>query len=583
MEILEKKLNKRERHKKNLSPFEYYPQIETLDFTSISEGDSFYLQDFGIFNTPIEEEEYTLRLRITAGRITTAQLRAISDIVTRHNLEIILTARAGMQLHGLNSENILSIFKQINELGISTWQTFGDNVRNIVTDVYDGRGTTSVIETYPFILQMQEYFLKTPHLVGMMPRRISTGISGNSANVTSLFANDLYFALAKRGDIFGFNVYMGGKNSEIARSANIFLLPDEVVSFFIAFIEAFNKHGSRFTRSRTRLFYLLEEIGMETFVDYIAHEYQNTWQQAGELVLEKALFSRYQQLQDGHYSFCYETNFGRVRTEELNAIADFSEMHSIEIRLGIDHNIYLLGLAEQFVPFKNLKKSQTVVACAGSHYCPYSFWNIKDDVQLLPLEKINKYRIQIGVSGCAKGCGRHQHCDIGLIGLRTNNFGDTDKGARIYIGSEHSAGMSVGRELFEMVPMEHIRSVIDSIIDEYEQSGCDTFESFSTDTLNRFSVEFIALWILAKLESKSTTPLSAIVVQYNLRTEDQFMIEKELFLQYFSNQSYVSLIDDNFSDAIRLLSKKLWSIGQSDQQIAPQIKKLLVSKKYWEV
>lgn len=583
MEILEKKLNKRERHKKNLSPFEYYPQIETLDFTSISEGDSFYLQDFGIFNTPIEEEEYTLRLRITAGRITTAQLRAISDIVTRHNLEIILTARAGMQLHGLNSENILSIFKQINELGISTWQTFGDNVRNIVTDVYDGRGTTSVIETYPFILQMQEYFLKTPHLVGMMPRRISTGISGNSVNVTSLFANDLYFALAKRGDIFGFNVYMGGKNSEIARSANIFLLPDEVVSFFIAFIEAFNKHGSRFTRSRTRLFYLLEEIGMETFVDYIAHEYQNTWQQAGELVLEKALFSRYQQLQDGHYSFCYETNFGRVRTEELNAIADFSEMHSIEIRLGIDHNIYLLGLAEQFVPFKNLKKSQTVVACAGSHYCPYSFWNIKDDVQLLPLEKINKYRIQIGVSGCAKGCGRHQHCDIGLIGLRTNNFGDTDKGARIYIGSEHSAGMSVGRELFEMVPMEHIRSVIDSIIDEYEQSGCDTFESFSTDTLNRFSVEFIALWILAKLESKSTTPLSAIVVQYNLRTEDQFMIEKELFLQYFSNQSYVTLIDDNFSDAIRQLSKKLWSIGQSDQQIAPQIKKLLVSKKYWEV
>ncbi|MDD3598143.1 MAG: nitrite/sulfite reductase, partial [Sulfuricurvum sp.] len=71
MEMTEKKLNKRERYKAQLSPFSYYPQIETLDFASISEGDSFYLQDFGIFNTPIEEEDYTLRLRITAGRITT--------------------------------------------------------------------------------------------------------------------------------------------------------------------------------------------------------------------------------------------------------------------------------------------------------------------------------------------------------------------------------------------------------------------------------------------------------------------------------------------------------------------------------
>src|SRR3989338_220501 len=191
--MTEKKLNKRERHKAALSPIEYYPQIETLDFNGISEGDIFYLQDFGIFNTPIEEEAYTLRLRITAGRITIAQLRAIADIAKRNELEIILTARAGLQLHGLTCENVLQIYKQINEIGITTWQTFGDNVRNIVSDVYDGRGCMSVIETYPLIMQMQEYFLKTPRLVGMLPRRISTGISGNSANVTSFFANDLYF------------------------------------------------------------------------------------------------------------------------------------------------------------------------------------------------------------------------------------------------------------------------------------------------------------------------------------------------------------------------------------------------------
>lgn len=583
MEITEQKLNKRERHKAALSPFEYYPEIETLDFNGISEGDGFYLQDFGIYNTPIEEEAYTLRLRITAGRITATQLRSISDIAKHNDLEIILTARAGMQLHGLNSENVLQIFKQINELGISTWQTFGDNVRNIVTDVYDGRGCTSIIETYPLIMQMQEYFLKTPHLVGMLPRRISTGISGNSANVTSFFANDLYFALAKREELFGFNVYMGGKNTEIARSADIFLLPGEVVPFFNAFIEAFNKYGLRFTRTRTRLFYLLEEIGIETFVGYIAHEYQKTWQHEGDLVLEKILFSRYQQLRDGSYAFCYESNFGRVRPEELIAIADFSETQSAEIRLGADHNLYVLGLAQPSAPFEHLEKSQTIVACAGSHYCPYSFWDIKDDARLLPLDKINKYRIQIGISGCVKGCGRHQHCDIGLIGLRTNQFGNADKGARIYIGAEHSAGVSVGRELFEMVPLQHIRSVIELIIQEYEQSGLDTFESFSVRVLNRYSIEFIALWILAKLEITSTIALHEMDILENIGAEEIFAAEKELFIRSFPDVDSIALIDDTFKEAIRHLSKKLWSTGESDPEIAPHIKKLLVSKKYWEV
>lgn len=581
METIEKKLNKRERHKAALSPYEYYPKMETLDFSAISEGDGFYLQDFGIFNTPIEEEAYTLRLRITAGRINTAQLYAIADIAKSNELEIILTARGGIQLHGLTSDNVHSIYKQVNDLGISTWQTFGDNIRNIVTDVYDGRGCSNVIETYPLIKQMEEYFLKTPHLVGMLPRRISTGISGNRANVTSFFANDIYFALAHKEGIYGFNVYLGGKNTEIAQSANIFLLPDEIVSFFQAFIEAFNRYGLRFSRSRTRLFYLLEEIGIETFVDYIAQESQRSWQRAGELLVEQKHFSIFQPLKDGTYAFCYESDFGRVSTAELTEIADFAENHSLEVRIGTDHNIYLLGLREPIVPFERLNQSQTVVACAGSHYCPYSFWNIKDEAQLLPLEKIRALGIQVGISGCAKGCGRHQHSDIGLIGLRTNMYGGTDKGARIYIAAEHSIGASCGRELFEMVPMEQIGSVIERLIEEYEKSNCATFEIFSTQVLNHCSIELIALWILTASEGGSASALSAII-KMEESEEDSFEREKKFLINAFPSRSFESLSRDNYKETVRQLSKRLWTVENHDQAIPEGIKKLLVAKKYWE-
>lgn len=582
MEVVEGKLNKRERYKAELSPYEYYPRIETLDFKAIGEGDGFYLQDFGIFNTPIDEEEYTIRLRITAGRITASQLRSIADIAKNHNLDIILTARTGMQLHGLNSENVLSIFKQINALGISTWQTFGDNVRNIVTDVYDGMGCYSTIETYPLIVQMEKYFLKVPHLVGMLPRRISVGISGTSANVSSFFANDLYFALAKKGDISGFNVYMGGKNSEISRSADIFLPQEEVVPFFSAFVEAFNKHGLRFTRTRTRLFHLLEAIGLESFKEHILQEYRKPWQSSGELVAEKVRFSQYEQLSDGSFGFCYETNFGRIKGEELTRIAAFAEMHGAEVRLSTDHNIYILGLPEKSAPFENLKESATVVACAGSSYCPYSFWNIKDEALLLPLHEIKEHRIQIGISGCAKGCGRHQHADIGLIGLRTNNFGDVDKGARIYLGAGHSNGTSVGRELFSMVPLEHISPLLECIIDEYKQSGLDGFETFSADVLNRYSEPFLSLWFLAKLETGQKVALHTLDKPDRSHENDLFEEEKQLLEHHFAQEPFLALIDDDFRDAIRYMSKKLWTVTKDSADIAPELKKLLTSRKYWE-
>lgn len=582
MSVREKKLNKRERYKAQQSPYEYYPNIETLDFSSISEGDGFYLQDFGIFNTPLEEEAFTLRLRITAGRIRISHLRALADIAEKERLDIILTARAGMQLHGLTSDNVLRIFKQVNALGISTWQTFGDNIRNIVTDVYDGRGPYSKIETYPLIMQMEEYFLKTPRLIGLLPRRISTGISGTSANVSPFFANDLYFALASRDETLGFNVYMGGKNTEIARNADIFLPPEEVVAFFIAFIEAFHRHGSRFARARTRLFYLLEDIGLETFKEHIAAEYRKPWQSAGDLIQENGRFSQYERLNDGLYGFCYETNFGRIRSEELHRIADYAQAHGAEVRLGTDQNIYLLGVPKDSSPFENLTESQSVLACAGSHYCPYSFWNIKDDAPLLPLSALKKHRIQVGISGCAKGCGRHQHADIGLIGLRTNNFGDADKAARIYLGAEHTNGISLGRELFSMVPYAHIASVIELIIDEYEQSGVETFESFSADVVNAYSIEFLSLWFLAKLDTGRQERLPRLKRPKPLLEEISFAREKEILEEYFADESFLVLIEDDFLDAIRQMSKKLWNSGKTHMDIAPQIKKLLVSKKYWE-
>jgi ferredoxin-nitrite reductase len=562
---LEKKLNKRERYKARLKPIDYFKEFEDLDFESLGEGDRFFLQDFGIFTTDFLEDEFTMRLRVPAGRITNEQFSYIADVVAEYDLTLITTARGGLQLHDIDVDDVLAIWKKLNSHSLTTWQSFGDNIRNIVTDVFDGRGKYNKIQTYPIIMQMQDYIVENPRYVGMLPRRVSIGISGNTASVTSFFANDLYFALAKKGDVYGFNVYMGGKNTEIAQDADIFLLESEVFDFFKAFVEAFYLHGSRFSRSKTRLFYLIEDIGLDALKAHIQKEYKKAFESSGELQLDKKLFSQNEKLKDGTYSYCYQTDFARLDADEMKEISKFASQNDVEIRIGVDQNIYLLGLKDASTPFASPKESSTIVTCAGS-LCPYSFWSIKNETQYLPLTKIAQHGITIGFSGCIKGCGRHRHTDIGLVGLKTNNFGDTDGGARIFIGAVHTTGQSVGRMLFSMVPLVHLHETLELIIKFYELSGYNNFEEFSDAILNKFSEEFLALWVLANLTTKKAIKLEP--------KGSGFEYEKELLKTNFSDVDFLEPIEEEFSNSISAMAKKLWTVAGEDPTYKPKINRV---------
>jgi len=177
----EKQLNRREQYKARLTPYDYYTkEFDTIDFDSLGEGDRYYLQDFGIFNTDFLEDEFTIRLRNGGGRISSEQFLYIADIVQEYDLTLVITARGGFQLHDVYADDLNDIWHKLNTNSLTTWQSFGDNVRNIVTDVYDGANQYAHLEVHPLIEQMQDYILKNPKYVGMLPRRVSIGISGNS-------------------------------------------------------------------------------------------------------------------------------------------------------------------------------------------------------------------------------------------------------------------------------------------------------------------------------------------------------------------------------------------------------------------
>ena len=113
------KLNKIERVKNNLRPYDFYQNISLLDLTDLSEEERFYLKNYGIYNIKLNPERFMLRLRIAGGRIDTDELRFIAKIVQEQGLELLLTVRAQIELHGLNAQNILEVWKRLQQNGIS--------------------------------------------------------------------------------------------------------------------------------------------------------------------------------------------------------------------------------------------------------------------------------------------------------------------------------------------------------------------------------------------------------------------------------------------------------------------------------
>jgi len=157
------KLNKIERAKANLSPIEYYNRLDSINFTNINDIDRFYLKNFGIYNQK-PREDFFIRIRIAGGRVAIKDLENLLSVAKEFNAKIVFTARAQIELQNLNASNVLSAFRALEKMNLTSWQTLTDNFRNIVTDVYDGVLEDSKIETYETVLKLQKEVLKNPKI-----------------------------------------------------------------------------------------------------------------------------------------------------------------------------------------------------------------------------------------------------------------------------------------------------------------------------------------------------------------------------------------------------------------------------------
>ena len=540
-EARNKKLNKIEQVKELKNPQEAFDKLNEYaknGYASIPDEDKkYFLKCFGIYDRPATPERFMLKLRTSGGYLNSAQAKAIGECSKEFGQDYIdLTTRQQCELRYLRIEDLPTIIKRLEAVGIDGYQTGVDNIRSIMTDPLDEMAYDNVLASHKTLLKLQDMFLYKEEWISTLPRKFNTAITGSYANRCNVYAHDISFVLAQKDGIFGYNMFLGGKVGVVGKNADIFLRDDgEVLSAFSATIDIFKEYGFRDNRNKNRLHFLIESVGIKEFANAIRKHSSIDFLHAGES-MTKIGFSDSEhgkvQLRDGSFGVHVVVPSGVFTGTALMEAARLSEVYGNgQLRLDMEQSFYIMGvkdvdslLSEPF--FESYKSVNTpylnhLIACAGTQHCPFGVIENKNDAidmskylqDKVPLES---GRIRMYWSACVKGCGIHGLGDIGFEGCKAKIDGETVDGVHISLGGKTMStnGGVEGYTIIKSAPLKYAKYYLESLMLEYRNLRLEyeSFEAFHDRVLSQYSAPFIGFIMQLQVYLKSQN----IEIDFNL-------------------------------------------------------------------
>ena len=505
-----KKLNKIETIKAKMTPQEAKERLlecAAKGYECLSDEEkNVFLKYFGLFDkNEFTPKQFMLRVRIPAGRLSPQQARTLGEVAKEFGDDYIdITTRMQVELRYIHIEDVPGIFDRLESVGITTYQTGIDNIRNIVSDPLDGLAYDNFFESFPLIERMQKVFLKQDEWTGTLPRKFNTSITSSVTNRCNAYGHDACFVLAMKDGVVGYNVYLGGKVGKIAKPADIFLTPDEVVPFFENLIKLFKAYGFRDNRNKNRLHFLIEAVGMERFVAALKEFSGVNYQKAGETLCKMEHFDNNQgkvQLKDGSFALHAVVPGGIFKGSDMIEAASIAQENEGEIRLSVEQNLYITHIKEPqktlqepfFKRYKNIDSPyfNNLVACAGKNECSFGVIPNKPDAidmaEFLSREvPLQNSKVRMYWSACVKGCGIHEWGDVGFVGAKAKDNGETVHGVDILLGGSLTR-LTEAQTILKAVPLRYAKELMRELMMEFDRSGHRHFEEFYFDKLHPFS------------------------------------------------------------------------------------------------
>ena len=443
------------------------------------------------------------RIKIHAGRITPAQLRACAELAAAFTpgYPVHVTTRQDIELHGLRPEDVPAVQEGIAAAGLTTLGAAGDTPRNVTVCPGSGLcpGTTDVSELADLIAESAQ----TLPWIRNLPRKFKVSISGCENATARPWINDVGL-VACAGGMFRATIAGSlGARPGTGIEAYTGLKPDELIPFVIAALRLFNAEGDRENRARARLRHVRERLGDGEFLRQLDDLFQkektdgawpvpNTPRVAGDPLKETRL-----RLPLGDIS--------PDLTVELATAAEVSGTASPEaqrpgrreslasanskcppqpqgaagtqIRLGFEHDIFLYGDIELGPELAALVGGPSIVSCPGTTWCEKGIACSRGAATAIREKLPAGCDLRICLSGCPNNCAHAAVADIGLTGRMKTIEGTRTKCFRLVAGGDKGRGPALAEELHAAIPAGRIGDVVALLAVEYAGRAAED-ESF---------------------------------------------------------------------------------------------------------
>jgi len=291
-----------------------------------------------------------------------------------------------------------------------------------------------------------------------------------------------------------------------------------------AVVRLFIDHGNRSDRTKARLKYVLDAMGIEQFVVLLEEKLGRKLDRAQPgAVASRPACSRtahlgvHPQKQAGLNWIGVVVPVGRLSVAQVRGVADIArDFGDGDLRLTVWQNLLVSGVpdADVAVATERIKalglKIATnairsgLVACTGNTGCKFAAADTKRHAEevarwcetRVPLDT----PINIHLTGCHNSCAQHFISEIGLLACKVlaNEDADPVEGYHILVGGGFGPNAALGRELYRDVVAEEVPRIVARILKAYLANRQARDETFLTFTRRH---EIDALKALTELEA----------------------------------------------------------------------------------
>jgi len=400
-----------------------------------------------------------------------------------------ITTRQDVQLHWIEIEDVPEIWDRLDSVGVSTFQTGGNSVRNVVACPVAGLAPDEVVDARPVAEAVTEAFLADRRYANL-PRKLKVSVNGCRGACAQPEINDLGFTPARKGDRVGFNLAAGGglgDSPRIASDLDVFVEPDEVVDVVRATADLFIEHGSYLDTAVNRLRFLVEEWGVERFRDELERFAPFVFESGGEDLVEHhhADHVGIREQADGDSYVGLNVPVGRMSGTEFAELAGLAEEYgSSELRLTPKQNAIVVGVPNDRLDALGDEElldtyspdpgpfSRGVVTCTGREYCNYALIETKMRARrwaetLDERIDIDQNRVEFRLSGCTASCAQPQIGDIGMRGETIQTDTGVTQAVDVALGGRLNADPQFAEWVAPRIPIEELPAAIERVVDLY--------------------------------------------------------------------------------------------------------------------